>query len=154
MRLEQELKEVKVLAKWICAGKAFWEKEGLRWSLKEEACLMLNTFWTVCWLTVHLTRVKSKDTNTHSVLHRSHLCLVTQSCPTLCDPMDYSPPGSSVHGISQARILEWVAISISKGSSLPRDRTWVSFSGRFFANWATREASISLFSVSVNLFLF
>ena len=38
------------------------------------------------------------------------LCLVTQSCPTLCDPMDYSPPGSTVHGISQARILEWVAI--------------------------------------------
>ena len=42
---------------------------------------------------------------------------VTQSCPTLCDPMDCSPPGSSVHGILQARILEWVAISFSRGSS-------------------------------------
>ena len=42
--------------------------------------------------------------------------LVTQSCPTLCDPMDYSQPGSSVHGISQARILDWVAISFSRGS--------------------------------------
>ena len=41
-------------------------------------------------------------------------CLVTQSCPTLCDPMDCSPPSSSVHGILQARILEWVAISFSK----------------------------------------
>ena len=41
------------------------------------------------------------------------MCLVTQSCPTLCDPMNRSPPGSSVHGILQARILEWVAISIS-----------------------------------------
>ena len=46
-------------------------------------------------------------------------CLITKSCPTLCDPMDCSPSGSSVHGLSQARILEWVAISFSKGSSLP-----------------------------------
>ena len=43
--------------------------------------------------------------------------LVTQFCPTLCDPKDYSPPGSSVHRILQARILEWVAISSSRGSS-------------------------------------
>ena len=42
---------------------------------------------------------------------------VAQSCPTLCDPIDCSPPGSSVHGILQARILEWVAISFSRGSS-------------------------------------
>ena len=48
-------------------------------------------------------------------------CLVVQSCPTLCDPMDYSPPGSSVHGISQARILKWVAIFFSRVSSWPRD---------------------------------
>ena len=46
--------------------------------------------------------------------------LVAKTIPTLCDPTDYSPPGSSVHGISQARILEWVAISISRGSSWPR----------------------------------
>ena len=51
---------------------------------------------------------------------------VAQSCPTLCDPVDCSPPGSSVHGILQARILEWVAISFSRGSSRPRDRTQVS----------------------------
>ena len=51
--------------------------------------------------------------------------LVTQSCPTLCDCMDCSPPDSSVHGILQARILEWVAISFW-GSSWPRDWTWVS----------------------------
>ena len=60
---------------------------------------------------------------------------------TLCDPMDCSPPGSSVHGILQARILEWVAISFSRGSSQPRDRTQVScIAGRFFTIWATREA--------------
>ena len=46
---------------------------------------------------------------------------VAQLCPTLCDPMDCSPPGSSIHGILQARILEWVAISFSRGSSQPRD---------------------------------
>ena len=49
--------------------------------------------------------------------------LVSQSCPTLCHPMDYTPPGSSVHGVLQARILEWVAIPFSRGSLLPRDRT-------------------------------
>ena len=48
-----------------------------------------------------------------------------QSCPTLCSPMDWNPPGSSVHGILQVKILEWVTISSSWGSSRPRDRTWV-----------------------------
>ena len=66
---------------------------------------------------------------------------VAQSCLTLCDPMDWSPPGSSVHGILQARILEWGAISSSRGSSQPRDWTWVSYiAGRRFTLWATREA--------------
>ena len=53
--------------------------------------------------------------------------LVTQSCLTLCSPMDCSPPGFSVHGILQARILEWVAIPFSRGSSQPRAWTWVSW---------------------------
>ena len=51
---------------------------------------------------------------------------VAQSCPTLWDPMDYSPPGSSVHGILKARVLEWVAISFSRRPSQPRDQTQVS----------------------------
>ena len=51
---------------------------------------------------------------------------VAQSYPTLCDPMDYSPPDFSVHGIFQARVLEWVAISFSRGSSRLRDRTQIS----------------------------
>ena len=59
--------------------------------------------------------------------------LVIQSYLTLCNPMEYSPPGSSVHGIFQARILEWVAISFSRGSFLPRNQTQVScFACRFF----------------------
>ena len=54
--------------------------------------------------------------------------------------MDYNPPGSSVHEILQERILEWVAISFSRGSSRPRDQTWVScIAGRFFTVWATKE---------------
>ena len=61
-----------------------------------------------------------------------------QSCLTLCNPMDYSPPGSCVHGLLQARILEWVAISFSRGSSQPRDRTQVSrIGGRRFNLWDT-----------------
>ena len=61
--------------------------------------------------------------------------------PTLCDPMDCSLPGSSVHGIFQARVLEWVAISLSRGSSQPRDWTQVfRTAGRRFTLWATREA--------------
>ena len=51
------------------------------------------------------------------------VCSVAQLYPTLCDPMDCSPPGSSVHGIVLARILEWVAISSSRGSSWPRDQS-------------------------------
>ena len=61
---------------------------------------------------------------------------VAQSCPTLCDPMDYR-----VHGILQARILEWVAVPFSRGSSQPRDRTQVScIADGFFTSWAIREA--------------
>ena len=51
---------------------------------------------------------------------------VAQSCPTLCNPTDCSLPGSSIHGIFQVRVLEWVSISFSRGSSRPRDRTWFS----------------------------
>ena len=70
---------------------------------------------------------------------------VTQSCPTLCDSMDSSLPGSAVHGIFQARILEWAAISFSRGSSQPRDWTQVScIADRRFTVWATREAKFIL----------
>ena len=65
--------------------------------------------------------------------------LFAKSCLIVCGPVVWSQPSSSVHGISQARILEWVAISFSRGSSQPRDRTCVSFiSSRLFTDWATR----------------
>ena len=69
---------------------------------------------------------------------------VAQPCPTLCNPMDRSPPGSSVHGLLQVRMLEWVAISFSRASSWPRDGiSWpgdAGTAGRLFTIWATREA--------------
>ena len=67
--------------------------------------------------------------------------LVAQSYLTLCDPMDCSLPSFSVHGILQARVLEWIVIPFSRGSSWPRDWTQAScIAGRFFTIWATREA--------------
>ena len=66
---------------------------------------------------------------------------VTQPCLTLCDPLDCSPPGSSVHGILQARILGWVAIPVSRGTSWPKNQTQVPFiAGGFFTIWASRDA--------------
>ena len=64
---------------------------------------------------------------------------VTVSCLTLCDPMNCSPPGASVGEVLLARLLEWVAISFSRGTFPLRDWTWVScIAGRFFTNWATK----------------
>ena len=82
------------------------------------------------------------DLSYNSSPHRGFsLCvLVTQSCMTLCNHMDCSPPGSSIYGILQVRIVEWVAIPFSRGSSWSSDRTWVScIVGWFFTIWATRE---------------
>ena len=81
---------------------------------------------------------------------------VAQWCLTLCYPMDCSLPGFSIHGIFQARVLEWVAITFSRGSPWPRDWTQVScIAGRCFTLWATRETlwsgGLCLFSyVSAN----
>ena len=66
---------------------------------------------------------------------------IAQLCPTLCDPMDWGLPGFSVHGILQAKILEWVAIHFSRRSSQPRYSSQVSsVAGGFSTVWATREA--------------
>ena len=81
-----------------------------------------------------------------SLIHRSEKAkvLVAQLCPTVCDPMDFSLPGSSVHGTLQAGILEWVAIPFSRGSSQPRDWTQVFCTTDIFSTiWATREAHSS-----------
>ena len=95
-------------------------------------------------LLIWLRHINKDPFNQHG--HRVLQCvkvLVTRLCRTLCDPKDCNPLGSSVHGILQARTLEWVAIPFSRGSSWPRVRTWVSYifciADRFFTTWATRE---------------
>ena len=90
-------------------------------------------------LKARLKAKESKATSRPVSHHQScvYVCvyaqLVSQSCLTLCDPMDYSPPSSSVHRSLQARILEWLVISFSRGSSQLRDQIWVScIAGRCF----------------------
>ena len=86
------------------------------------------------------TRLNWTDKHLKVIKRKMQLKSVTQSCPTPCNPMHYSPPGSSVHEFFQARILVWVAICFSRGSSGPWDPTWVScIGGRVFTSWATRE---------------
>ena len=94
------------------------------------------------WLALHKWGKKKKA-------YRALICAseseVTQSWPTLCDPMDCSLPGSSIHGIFKATVLEWVAISFFRGSSRLRDWIWVSHVvGRCFTIWATREVPGSI----------
>ena len=80
-------------------------------------------------------------TKSRTQLNDFHFHFFSSLGVTLCDPVDCSSPGSSVHGSLQARILEWVAIFFSRGSSWPWDWTWVSCTaGRLFTDWATREA--------------
>ena len=97
-----------------------------------------KTAETLCW-------AKEAGEKSYTWFHSYRvLTLVTQLCLTLCDPMYGSPPGSSVHGILQERILEWASIPFSRESFQPRDWTQVSHTaGRFFTVWATREAQSS-----------
>ena len=85
----------------------------------------------VCWKVSHNQENCFQPTFTHDQQAQTQhwpakKLRVIQSSPTPCNPMDYSPPGSSAHGILQARILEWIAIPFSRGSSQPRDRTQIS----------------------------
>ena len=93
---------------------------------------------------------KKQSPNMETGLRLGHYftcCLAAKSCLTLCDPMDCRLPGSSDHGISQARILKWVAISSSWGSSQPRDGTHISSIGRqILYPWATRETKLLHYS--------
>ena len=75
--------------------------------------------------------------------HICSWCLVNKSSGTLCNPVDCSPPASSIHGVCQASILEWVAISFPRASSRPRDQTWASCIGRqVLYHWAMWEQSL------------
>ena len=90
------------------------------------------------WTTVHAV---AKTWTTQHRLKYTCGALVTKSCAANGDPMDCSQTGSSGHEISQARMLEWVVISVSRPTTQPRDRTWVScLAGGFFTDWVTKEA--------------
>ena len=80
------------------------------------------------------------------------LWLILKSCPALCNLMDCSPPGSSVHGISLSRLLEWVAISFSRGSSQARD--WTHIGRRILYHWATREVHAIIYFHNFYSFFF
>ena len=84
---------------------------------------VINSFYYILWKHWFMTDKKSFSTNSLKYAH-------AQLCLFVTPPMDCSPPDSSVHGIFQARILEWVATASSRGSSRPRDGTWVSCTGR------------------------
>jgi len=94
-----------------------------------------------CWKNGTSSLLKAGLPQTCHFWKSAVLCWGAQSCPVLCDPVDCSPPGSSVHGILQASILEWIAMPSSRGPSWPRDQTQVScIAGGFFTILATREA--------------
>ena len=123
------------------------------WSLLDSYKKGQNGTWAldrVCTTSCHLSADNSF--RLHPVPYRASwfvmfvvLCLVAQLCPTLCNPLDSSLPGSSFHCIPQARICEWVALSFSRGSSRPRGRTCVSrVSCRFFTHWAIRDLCYGL----------
>ena len=82
-------------------------------------------------------------------------CFVAKLHPILCNPMDCYLPGSSVHGIFQARILKWVAISFSRVSSWPRDQTCIScITRRILYHWATRELTVNFRRLNVRNFIY
>ena len=104
--------------------------------LKDDAVKVLHSICQQIWKTQQCTGLEK--VSFHSNPKESE---VTQSCPTLCNTVDCSLPSSSVHGILQARILEWVVFPFSRGSSQPRDQTQAScIAGRFFTSLATRKA--------------
>ena len=109
--------------------------------------LLRNTLWELTPPLIHLGSDKepliSLGLTQGKILILLSLSLA-QLCPTLCDPMDCSPAGFSVHGILQARIPEWVAMPSSRGSPQPRDGTWIScIAGRFFTTEPPEKPSLS-----------
>ena len=115
--------------------------------LKVFYCVQYCFLWPVYVWRTPLNSLKISKLRKLTVLRfqSAVLGLAAQSCLTLCNPMDCSPPGSSVHAILQARIWECVARSSSRGSSWPRDRTQAShIVGRFFSVWVTREDFVEL----------
>ena len=123
-------------------------------SQEDKHCVIPLT-WNICSSQIHRTEIRTVVSRSWGGVRLENgmkwsEVKVAQSCPPLCEPMNCSLLGTSVHGILQARVLEWVANSFSRGSSWHRDWTQVScIAGRFFTNWATREALFNVYRVAV-----
>ena len=104
--------------------------ESLKICLSFHLSFLLRLHPPLCFLRLLFHLMPTRNSSRSAVLKFLCVCVCVcvcvQSCPTLCGPMDCSSPGSPVHGISQTRILEWVAISFSRGPSWPRDWTCIS----------------------------
>ena len=103
--------------------------------------------WEMSQKILCATKVTENRNSSCSEFIVQSCCSVTKSCRTLWDPMDWSLPDSSVHGISRVRILEWVAITFSRGCSQPRDWpqvSWEFIAGGFYTIWVSREAPFLL----------
>ena len=128
-----------VISQWDLAKGYYcresWLKHSVRWKLPfPHSGLHILFFWFI-----FLHWICSISYLQYSLSYEEK---VVQACLTLWDPTNCSLPGSSVYGILQARMLEWVAIPFSRGFSWPRNWTWVScIAGNFFTIWATSEAS-------------
>ena len=106
-----------------------------------------------CWVQVSQTQMLKGAKQAKQMNKLGVKVLVTESCMTLCEPMDYSLPGSSVHGILQARILNWVAMFFSSGSSWPRNQNFISciscIAGRFFTVHSAYETRKIFFASAI-----
>ena len=142
---KKSILDKKILTLTLNVNIPIWREDFLRNIRHSEILILFQSKW---WLTIQCPQsnwqrmppVQGRYIYTQTWKYIS----VTQSCLTLCNTMDCSPPGSSVHGISQARIWEWIANSFSRGSSLTRDWTCIScafcIAGWFFTHWATEKS--------------
>ena len=133
---------------WICRLLCPWDSPGMNTGVGCHALLQM-IFLTQGLNLCHLCLLLWQAGSLPLAPPGKPQVLGTQFCLTLCDPMDCGQPGSPVHETSQTRILEWVAFPFSRGSSWPKDWTWVSsIVGRFFTIWATRESPQELYRLT------
>ena len=137
--LANTLREFSLSNQDKASSREFWLRTGVRAG-------HIYVFKILCWFwRLRITGLSGKgQTMGIGWAEYYYCCLVAQSWPTLCYPMDCALPGSSMHGISQTVILEWIAISYSRGSSWPRDWTCISCTGRWIPyHCTTWEARIN-----------
>ena len=128
------------ILEWVAMPSSRGSSQPSNWTQVSRIACRFFTVWATRGVLRKYLIINLEKGSRLGIINNAYWSEVAQPCLTLCGPMDCSPPGSSVHGIFQARILEWVAISFSRGSSQPRDRTQVScIAGGFFTIWANRE---------------